>query len=394
MALSAASRMPTSISARHGTALRVMVVGLRGVVGVQGGIETHSRMLYPLLARLGCAVEIVQRSRYYPRARRRRSWRGLTLTYLWSPALPRLETAVHSLLGVLYAAFRRPDILHLHAVGPGSLAPLARLFGLRVVVTYHSADHEREAFGPLARMILKAGERWGLRLAHRRIAVSPVLQRDLERRHGIGAAVIANGAPLVTRATTCRAVDAFGLKPRRYVLSVGRLDAAKRQADLIDAFRQAAVPGWKLAIVGGLVAGDRYCEELRRLAARDSNVVLTDFQTGAPLRELYTHAGLFVLPSSVEGHPIALLEALCYGLPVLASDIPANRTLPLPRERYFSVGDKRTLARLLSSAAAGPDECGDGESEYLRTLVRERYSWREAARMTRSVYEDARGRHG
>ena len=32
--------------------LRVFVLGLRGVVGVAGGIETHARMLYPLLARL------------------------------------------------------------------------------------------------------------------------------------------------------------------------------------------------------------------------------------------------------------------------------------------------------------------------------------------------------
>jgi hypothetical protein len=44
--------------------LRIMVLGLRGVIDVQGGIETHARRLYPLLARLGCDVEIVQRSAY------------------------------------------------------------------------------------------------------------------------------------------------------------------------------------------------------------------------------------------------------------------------------------------------------------------------------------------
>ena len=56
--------------------LRIMVLGLRGVIDVQGGIETHARRLYPLLARLGCDVEIVQRSAYYPRERgRRREWR-------------------------------------------------------------------------------------------------------------------------------------------------------------------------------------------------------------------------------------------------------------------------------------------------------------------------------
>jgi hypothetical protein len=42
--------------------LRIMVAGLRGLINVQGGIETHARMLYPLLARIGCEKEIVQRS--------------------------------------------------------------------------------------------------------------------------------------------------------------------------------------------------------------------------------------------------------------------------------------------------------------------------------------------
>src|SRR6188474_3265812 len=93
--------------------LRIMVLGLRGVIDVQGGIETHARRLYPLLARLGCDVEVVQRSPYYPRERRRREWRRVKLTYLWSPRTRGLETAVHTLLGVLYAAVKRPHVLHL-----------------------------------------------------------------------------------------------------------------------------------------------------------------------------------------------------------------------------------------------------------------------------------------
>ena len=104
---------------RRARRLRIMVLGLRGIIDVQGGIETHARRLYPLLARLGCDVEIVQRSAYYPRDRRRQEWRRLALTYLWSPRTRIVETAVHTLLGVFYAAFKRPDVLHIHAVGPG-----------------------------------------------------------------------------------------------------------------------------------------------------------------------------------------------------------------------------------------------------------------------------------
>jgi glycosyltransferase involved in cell wall biosynthesis len=365
--------------------LRIMVLGLRGVIDVQGGIETHARRLYPLLARLGCDVEIVQRSAYYPRDRRRREWRRLALTYLWSPRTRIVETAVHTLLGVLYAAVRRPDVLHLHAVGPGLLAPLARLFGLRVVVTHHGADYEREKWGPLAKALLRIGERLGIGFAHRPIVVSPVLKQTVETRYGIGVTLIPNGAPLATPRATRGALRRFNLASHRYVLCVARLDPGKRQHDLIKAFQAARPKGWKLVIVGAIEAGDDYCEQLAAHAARDSTIVLTGYQSGVALHELYSHAGLFVLPSAGEGHPIALLEAAVYEVPLLASAIPANLALPLPRNRYFPVGDTEALARQLQSMTQGTAE-PLAERRALHAAIRAAYSWRTAAELTSSVY--------
>ena len=195
--------------------LRIMVLGLRGIIDVQGGIETHTRRLYPLLARLGCDVEIVQRSPYYPRERRRREWRRLRLTYLWSPRTPGVETAVHTVLGVLYAAIKRPDVLHLHAIGPGLLAPLARLFGLRVVVTHHGADYEREKWGMFAKAVLRTGERLGIAFAHWPIVVSPALKHIVETRYGVDATLIPNGAPLVAPRGTRHTLRRFALRPKR-----------------------------------------------------------------------------------------------------------------------------------------------------------------------------------
>jgi glycosyltransferase involved in cell wall biosynthesis len=43
---------------------------------------------------------------------------------------------------------------------------------------------------------------------------------------------------------------------------------------------------------------------------------MAGFQSGLALRELHAQAGIFLLPSSHEGLPIALMEALRHGLPV------------------------------------------------------------------------------
>jgi glycosyltransferase involved in cell wall biosynthesis len=159
----------------------------------------------------------------------------------------------------------------------------------------------------------------------------------------------------------------------------------KRQLDLIAAFQAARPAGFKLVLVGDIQQGDAYCQELGALPARDRTIVLAGYLSGAPLHELYTHAGLFVLPSAVEGHPIALLEAAAYEIPVVASAIPANLAIPLPRDHYFPVGDTRALARQLERMTQGAP-LSTAERRALHTTIRANYSWRKAAELTSSVY--------
>ncbi len=103
------------------------------------------------------------------------------------------------------------------------------------------------------------------------------------------------------------------------------------------------------------------------------------------MNQIYSHAALFVLPSYHEGLPIALLEALSYGLPVLVSDIPANKEVGLPMERYFRCGDVEGLRERIQTLL------GRGMSEAARNIVREqikaKYNWDKIAEETLQVYE-------
>ena len=108
--------------------------------------------------------------------------------------------------------------------------------------------------------------------------------------------------------------------------------------DLIEAFRSLE-GDYKLVIAGDADHETDYSRKLRQMAAEDDRIILTGYITGEPLNQVYTHACLFVLPSYHEGLPIALLEAMSYGLPVLVSDIPAHKEVELPAQRYFRCGD-------------------------------------------------------
>jgi glycosyltransferase involved in cell wall biosynthesis len=295
-----------------------------------------------------------------------------------------LEAIVHSFLGVLVAAVHRPDILHIQAIGPALVTPLARLQGLKVVVTHHGPDYDRQKWGGFARWVLRTGERWGMRWSNARIVISEVIRALVRDKHGVESTLIPNGVVLPELPAGRSTLDAFGLEPGRYVVLVSRLVPEKRHLDLIAAFVQAQLSGWKLAIVGASDHPDAYVRSVLDAAEKTPGVVCTGFQSGEVLAELFGQAGMFVLPSSHEGLPIALLEALSYGLPVLASDIRANREVGLPDEHYFPLGDVAALAGRLRELAARPLTADDREAR--RQWVSERYDWRKIAGQTLEVY--------
>ena len=96
------------------------------------------------------------------------------------------------------------------------------------------------------------------------------------------------------------------------------------------------------------------------------------------LQELYSHAGLFVLPSYHEGLPIVLLEALSYGLSYIASDIPANKSVGLLTEdRFFTAGDIPALSEKIEEFTQKPLSREEKQAQV--SAVAQRYNWKKIA---------------
>lgn len=360
------------------------MMGLRGFPGVQGGVETHAEHLCPLLVGLGCEVEVLVRATYHPADLL--DWQGVSFRRLWAPRSKGLEAILHSVLCVLYAGLvSRPDVLHIQAIGPALVTPLARLMGLNVVVTHHGPDYDRQKWGRFARFVLRLGERLGMRWSNARIVISRVIANIVLLSHRRESHLVPNGVVLPEIPASSDTLGRFGLVAGKYVVLVSRLVPEKRHLDLIEAFNEAALPGWKLAIVGASDHPDAYVQEILDRTKESANLVCTGLQTGNALRELYGHAGIFVLPSSHEGLPIALLEALSYGLPVIASDIPANIEVGLSDEHYFPLGNTAALAERLREFSIRPRS--QGERDQQRAWVLSRFNWNEIARQTADIYK-------
>jgi glycosyltransferase involved in cell wall biosynthesis len=250
---------------------RVCVVGLRGIPGVMGGIESHCEQVFPRLKALSQQydITIIGRKPYLPGGAY--EYQGVRVVPLPAVKNKYLEAISNTALAVFYARFAlKAEILHIHGIGPALLGPLGRALGMKLVVTHHGRDFERQKWNGIAKAALRLGERCATAAANRIIVVSKTVTEDLRERHPrLKSRIdyIPNGAtefPEGDAPEDARAVlEQFGLQPGRYVLTVGRLVPEKGFHVLIDAFKTAS-PDCKLAIAGAADHEDDYSRSAAR----------------------------------------------------------------------------------------------------------------------------------
>lgn len=308
--------------------MKIVVVGTRGIPDIQGGVETHCEQLYPRIAAMGHDVTVMRRSCYVTPQNKLKEYKGVRLKDVFAPRIKSIEAILHTMLAVVRARAMKPDVLHIHAIGPSIMMPLARLLGMKTVMTHHGFDYNRGKWGRLAKFVLRAGEKYGVRHASKVIVISEEIRRHIAETYGRNdAELIFNGVPKANISTASDFIESKGLERGKYVVAVGRFVPEKCFDMLIEAFHASELShqGYKLAIAGGSDHPDQFSQKIEQLAEKYHNeVVLTGFIKGEPLQQLLSHAALFCLPSTHEGLPIALLEAMSYNLDVLVSDIEAN----------------------------------------------------------------------
>lgn len=377
--------------------MKIVVTGTRGIPNIMGGVETHCEELFPRMVKCGVDVTLIRRSNYVQDTLK--EWNGVKLVTLPSPKKKSFEAIIHTFRAINEAKRLGADVLHVHAIGPALLVPYAKLLGMKVVFTHHGPDYDRDKWGLAAKTILKLGERMGCMFAGDVIVISNVIKNLIAKKYGRTKNVhlIYNG---VSEPEICDYPEYFeelGIEKGKYILGMCRFVPEKNLHHLVEAFGKvkrlkgkkvrnadmdrsdnADFSDIKLVLAGDTDFEDAYSLGLKEMA-RKNGVVLTGFIKGRKLHSLLTHCRCYCLPSSHEGLPIALLEAMSYGVKVVVSDIPANLEVGLPKEDYFPCGDVDALAEKLAKIIEKPVEHVDYDMS--------KYDWEEIADEVKAVYE-------
>ena len=242
----------------------------------------------------------------------------------------------------------QPDIIHLHSTFAGSvMRPLLALMpgAFKVIYCAHGWAFDRK-IAPLQARLIASVEQFQSNLC---AAVVCVSRNDALRAADIGIRakrlkVVVNGIadfPPLPREQG----ESIWPKDRLRVLFVGRLDYAKGADVLFSAMETLGESAF------AIVAGSAVLADYKSQLAPPKNVRCVGWINRRDIAQLYASADLLVVPSRWEGMPLAALEAMRAGLPVVASRVGGLKELVLDGivGRLVDPEDPKQLAAAMAS---------------------------------------------
>ncbi len=368
--------------------MRIAYLGIKGLPATGGGTERVIEGITQQLAgrhdlTVYCTQQHTPRGTQAP---------GIRLKRL--PALPGKYTYMTSadFLAAWHAVlFGNYDLIHLQLIEACFVLPILRL-RYPVVATAHGRISAGSKWGRGAAALFRAMEYPFARWSTLPTSVSRQHAEELSALYGRRVRYIPNGvrvAPAVDLEAARAKLRAHGVtEPGYWLFAAGRVLPLKGAHVLLEAHRQAAA-GRRLVVVGDLTHLPEYAQQLRGLAG--DRVTFVPFVAApAELLGLVQLSSLFVFPSIQEGMSMMLLEAAAQGVPMVASDIPANTEVLPGKALYFETGNAADLADKLRWALANPGEMA-ALGRAAQAHVGERFSWEAVAGQYEQAYREALG---
>jgi glycosyltransferase involved in cell wall biosynthesis len=279
----------------------------------------------------------------------------------------------------------RPTLIHAHGARAG--LPLAAIAGRRLIYSVHGYHFVGKAWGPRQLAILaerRCSRRAGLTLfvcaSDRELAAEAGILRHCRRER-----VIPNGIELDLPPAT-------GSPDGRCLGFLGRLVEQKNPLLLLDVLDALRAEGYRLAVIGDGPLAD----ELRRRAAALALTDRVEFVGSLPRAQALQRlrsVDVLLMPSLWEGMPLAALEAMAIGVPVVASAVGGLREIIEDGRSGFLVegGDPGDYAAAVRRLSADPAQRA-GIVARARRLVAERFAWTAAQEVYLDLYRAALAR--
>ncbi len=349
---------------------RIALLGTRGIPARYGGFETFAEQLSTRLVARGHAVTVYGRCSFRARWGAREPLGGVARRETPTIFHKYLETPVHALTSFVDMLGQSVDAIILCNAANSPLAPILLCKRVPLLINVDGIERNRAKWNSLGKAWYLLGERCSVRLATRIVADADVIADYYRETYGVESTVIPYGVHPEYREPS-EVLKRFGLKAKRYVLYVSRLEPENNALGVIEAYRRLETD-MPLVVVGDAPYATAYKQQLR--AAANDRVIFTGFQFGEAYQEFQSNCYLYIQATEVGGTHPALIESMSYGNCVVSNGTPENREVVGNAGICFEKNNFTELSAILERLLAQPDEVA-GYGHLARERAHQKYSW-------------------
>jgi glycosyltransferase involved in cell wall biosynthesis len=315
------------------------------------------------------------------------------LIHLPSISTKHLDAISHTFFASVHSLFCKYDIIHYHGIGPAFFSWIPKFFARKskIVATFHYQDYYHKKWATFARKCLQLGERVTCSIPDKTITVTKPLALIAKEKYKCETIVISNGSD-ISYSEQIDAISRWSLKDKKYLLFVGKLSKSGGAHYLVEAFKQLEDTSkisnnFKLVIASDRRDADEYIKYLHTISKGRTNIISIGKQTGEPLEQLFSHAYLFIEPSTIKNNSLDLLEAMSYGLTPLVSDTKQNIEITDNNGFTFISKSVTSLRDRLAYLLSKPDEVKE-QGILAKKRIQNDFSWDSVATKTIDVYDN------
>ena len=354
-------------------ALRIAMIGTRGVPAAFGGFETAVEEVGRRLVDRGHAVTVYCRSRtsapgHSPPAT---VYLGMRLVHLPALRLGAFEALSHTAFSVAHAATgARPDAAFVFNSANAPFVPFLRKRGIPTTVHVDGLEWQRDKWGGTARRYYRWAEQRAVRWADALIADAPGIVDYYQAEFAIPTELIGYGTHLLHNPPSTRLAE-LGLRPHGYHLVVARFEPENHVDVIIDGYLRSSAT-LPLVVVGSAPRPGAHARRIDALAHDPRVRLLGRLWDQDQLDQLYAHSVSYLHGHSVGGTNPSLLRAMGARTAAIAWDVRFNRDVLGVYGAYFR--DAQTLAVLIEDAELNPHHTQE-VSEALQRRAAALYNW-------------------
>lgn len=273
---------------------------------------------------------------------------------------------------------KETDVILVLGVSGCMILPFFRLFSKkRLIINIDGLEHRREKWGRLAKTFLKFSEKQAIRFADIIIADNKGIQDYVKTEYGRDSVLIAYGGDHVISKIDLsfeqRVLNSYSMMSNEYAITVCRIEPENNCHIILEAFSKSTQ---KLLFIGNWNRND-YGRSLKEKYSKFENITIQDpIYDVDILYALRKNARMYVHGHSAGGTNPSLVEAMFFGIPVLAYDVVYNRESTLGKAYYWRTHEE--LIALINKKLHN--------GQLMRTLAEDFYTWERIIKQYESIY--------